>query len=79
MPKNSTPAPDGNDLLTDQQMSSLFGVHSKFWAKARMRGDGPIFIKVGASVVRYRRADVDDWIERRKRSSTVDPGPDPVV
>ena len=38
--------------------------------KMRLRGDGPLFIKVGPRAVAYRKADLDAWLEARVRRST---------
>jgi hypothetical protein len=40
-----------------------------FLAKARMRGDGPPFIKVGRSI-RYGEAALQQWMKSRQRLST---------
>jgi hypothetical protein len=38
-------------------------------AKARMRGDGPPYIRVGRSI-RYGEAALIQWMKSRQRSST---------
>jgi predicted DNA-binding transcriptional regulator AlpA len=38
-------------------------------AKARMRGDGPSYVKLGRSV-RYRESDLLQWLKSRARLST---------
>lgn len=35
----------------------------------RITGDGPAFIKLGGAV-RYRRSDLDEWLESRVKQST---------
>ncbi|MFP3939500.1 MAG: helix-turn-helix domain-containing protein [Thermoanaerobaculia bacterium] len=42
----------------------------------RTRGGGPVFVKLGRRVV-YRREDLDEWLEERRRTSTADPGDGP--
>ncbi|MBF0612981.1 MAG: helix-turn-helix domain-containing protein [Magnetococcales bacterium] len=37
--------------------------------KLRLYGDGPLFIKIGRTVV-YRRQDLDAWLEMNTRNST---------
>jgi len=39
----------------------------------RVRGGGPVFVKLGRRVV-YRREDLDSWLEERRRTSTSDAG-----
>lgn len=41
--------------------------------KARLRGDGPPFSKIGRSVV-YARSDLDTWIAERRVQSTSQAG-----
>jgi excisionase family DNA binding protein len=44
-------------------------------AKLRVYGGGPVFVRIGRSV-RYRRADVDDYMQARLATSTSSPIPD---
>ena len=37
----------------------------------RVRGGGPLFLKVGRRVI-YRRRDLDAWLAERERASTSD-------
>lgn len=37
--------------------------------RQRLEGRGPVFIKIGAAV-RYRRADLDEYIAANRRTST---------
>ena len=45
--------------------------------KARVIGDGPVFIKLGRTVV-YDVTDLDDWLAANRRTSTSDSGTLPV-
>jgi len=56
-------------LLTPMEAARLLKVSTSFLAKARMRGDGPPFIKVGRSV-RYSEAALIQWMKSRNRQST---------
>ncbi len=49
---------------------------SKF-EKARVSGGGPVFIKVGRTVL-YDQADLDAWLASNRRTSTSDDGTVPV-
>jgi predicted DNA-binding transcriptional regulator AlpA len=42
---------------------------TSYFEKLRVVGGGPPFIKVGKAV-RYKRADLDAWLEEQKRGST---------
>ena len=56
-------------LLTTKEAADLLNVSVSFLMKARLRGDGPRYRKVGRSV-RYFEADVLDWLKARARTST---------
>jgi predicted DNA-binding transcriptional regulator AlpA len=56
-------------LLTSAQTGKLLGVSDSWLAKARLRGDGPRYVKIGRSV-RYPRSYVLEYVRLRTRSST---------
>ena len=56
-------------LLTAPEAADLLNVSTSFLMKARLRGDGPRYRKVGRAV-RYFEADVLDWLKARARTST---------
>ena len=56
-------------LLTPPQTGKLLGVSDSWLAKARLRGDGPRYVKIGRSV-RYPRSYVLEYLRLRTRSST---------
>jgi hypothetical protein len=39
-------------------------------AKLRVSGGGPTYYKVGGKIVVYDRADLDEWLSARRRTST---------
>lgn len=45
------------------------GLSGSTLRKLRLTGDGPRFLKLGRAV-RYRAADLDEWLAARTRSST---------
>ncbi|MGA8319979.1 MAG: helix-turn-helix domain-containing protein [Xanthobacteraceae bacterium] len=57
------------NLLTPKEAALLLKVSGSWLAKARMRGDGPPFIKVGRSI-RYSEAALQQWMKSRQRLST---------
>jgi len=62
--------PDANfAVLTPKETSNRFKVSLSWLAKARMRGDGPPFIKVGRAI-RYTEAGLQQWMKARQRLST---------
>jgi predicted DNA-binding transcriptional regulator AlpA len=58
-----------NALLEPKDAAVLLNVSLSWLAKARMRGDGPPFIKIGRSV-RYSEAALQQWMKSRQRLST---------
>lgn len=64
-------------LLTEAETARLIGFSTRTLQKWRMIGEGPRFVRVTARAVRYRRSDIDEWIESRLRTSTSDPGDAP--
>jgi predicted DNA-binding transcriptional regulator AlpA len=61
-------------LLTTSDAARLLGYSPRALENWRYRGGGPRFVRVSAKSVRYRRADLDTWIEERLRVSTSDDG-----
>jgi hypothetical protein len=56
-------------LLTPKEAKVLLKVSLSWLAKARMRGDGPPYIRVGRSV-RYAEVTLIQWMKSRQRLST---------
>ena len=46
------------------------GLSESTLAKMRLRGDGPPYSKAGARVVVYALADLNDYLDARRRTST---------
>jgi len=60
-------------LLNEHEAAARLGVKVSSLRKWRWAGRGPQFIKIGAAV-RYDPADLQDFIEAGRRSSTSDTG-----
>lgn len=54
--------------LSEQQLPRYCGLSLSFFRKARKRGNGPAFIKVGKRIL-YKRDAVDNWLEDKNRFS----------
>jgi excisionase family DNA binding protein len=65
-PKSGTPVVV---LLTPKEAAERLKVSLSWLAKARMRGDGPPFIKIGRSI-RYSETALQQWMKSRQRLST---------
>jgi predicted DNA-binding transcriptional regulator AlpA len=62
------------ELLTPQQAAAALGVSTNYLAKLRVSGRGPAFERLTPRVIRYSTADLDDWRQSRRRTSTSDQG-----
>jgi predicted DNA-binding transcriptional regulator AlpA len=56
-------------LLTARDAANLLRLSASWLAKARMRGDGPPYVKLGRSI-RYTEAGIFEWMRSRRRFST---------
>lgn len=69
-PKTPTRSPTSIPILmSPKKAAEVLQVSLSWLAKARMRGDGPSFIKVGRSI-RYAEAALIQWMKSRQRTST---------
>jgi predicted DNA-binding transcriptional regulator AlpA len=63
-------------LLTDDDLERLTGRKRSTWQKARLKGGGPPFIRIGR-LIRYRPSEVQAWLDAHVSvRSTSDPGTD---
>jgi excisionase family DNA binding protein len=58
-----------DQLWDDERTGAFLGVPVGTLANWRYQGKGPRFVKVGRHV-RYRRSDVEAWLELHVREST---------
>lgn len=59
----------GERLLTVKNAADVLRLSESWLAKARMRGDGPAFVKIGRSI-RYGESALQEWLRSRTRRST---------
>ena len=60
-------------LLNQNQLAKLLGCSARTLERQRLEGSGIPFCRVGR-LVRYRLADVSDFLEAQRRRSTSDTG-----
>ena len=60
-----------NPKIRPQQAAEYLGFAVSTLAKKRLRGDGPIYSKVGR-IVLYEKTDLDSWVAANRRASTSD-------
>jgi predicted DNA-binding transcriptional regulator AlpA len=58
--------------LRPRDAAAYTGISESSLAKRRMRGDPPAFIKLSNNTVAYDRRDLDDMMQRCRRTSTSD-------
>jgi excisionase family DNA binding protein len=56
-------------LKDTTELADTLGVSKSFLDQARLKGNGPQFVKLGRSI-RYRDEDVTAWLAQRVASST---------
>lgn len=56
-------------LLSRPDVQQIYGISKRFLEIAAIKGDGPSIVKVGR-LARYRRDDIEAWIESRVVAST---------
>lgn len=58
--------------LTSKELAKLLNVSPAWCEYHRWKGDGIPFVRIGTRTVRYKRTDVDAWIEKQSRVNTCD-------
>ena len=69
VPKAAPQLSSGDRLLTPSDAANLLRLSESWLAKARMRGDGPPYVKLGRAI-RYREGALLQWLRSRQRLST---------
>ena len=69
MPRKIEEAEQSERLLTPKDAANFLRVSPSWLAKARMKGDGPPFAKLGRCV-RYGEGALVQWMKSRLRLST---------
>ena len=67
---------DPDRLLNEREAAAYLGYTTRALQNWRLRGGGPVYVRVSERSIRYRRCDLTAWVEGKLRTSTADPGPD---
>jgi excisionase family DNA binding protein len=59
-------------LLTPKQAAELLGLPEGTLAQWRSQRRGPPYVKMEFRLVRYRRSDLEEWIEKRMVQTEAD-------
>lgn len=65
-----SPAADPLALLDTSAVARILGLSERTIEGMRVRGGGPPFVKVSGRRVRYRRSDLEVWMQERVRFNT---------
>ncbi len=61
------------DILNTREAADYVRLGKPTLERFRVSGEGPIFVKLGGAV-RYRKADLDTWLESHRVRSTSEGG-----
>ena len=62
------------NLLTTAEAATYISMSKAFLERDRWAGARIPFIKIGSRAVRYRKSDLDEYIDKQVRVSTCDSG-----
>lgn len=66
--QNASKSPDF--LLSRKDVHREYGISENLLEKKAVTGGGPIMTKISARMVRYRRADIEEWLASKRIDST---------
>ena len=61
---------DQQNAFTPKQAAKYVGISEAALRLWRSEGKGPRYFRAGEKLVRYRRTDLDSWIEERLNQTT---------
>lgn len=61
-------------ILRAHDAASYTGLSESTLAKRRLRGEPPVFVRLGSRAIGYRLDDLDGWLTDCRRESTSDQG-----
>ncbi len=70
----NTMSNQGSVLYRPPKAAPYVGLSVSTLAKARLRGDGPKFVRLSARAIGYLQADLDDWLAAKRFGSTSEYG-----
>jgi predicted DNA-binding transcriptional regulator AlpA len=56
---------EGEELMTEAELARFLSVSLSTVKRLRATGEGPPSIRIAKRAIRYRRADVEDWLRKR--------------
>jgi predicted DNA-binding transcriptional regulator AlpA len=64
--------PNGGPVLREKEAAAYLGVSQRWMQERRADGNGPPYCRLTARTVRYRRQDLDRFLEERMQRSTAE-------
>ena len=61
------------EMLNTREAADYVRLGKPTMERFRISGEGPVFVKLGGAV-RYRKADLEDWLASRRTRSTSEGG-----
>jgi len=61
-------------LMSERDAADYLNVSMRTLQGWRLKGGGPVYVKVGTKSIRYRRRDLAAWTEAHVRANTSDDG-----
>lgn len=58
---------ENDKLLRDKDVAAFLDLHVETVRRYRREGTGPRFVTLGEGTIRYRREDVDEYLNSRTR------------
>lgn len=56
----------GKELLKPEEVAGILKISRNLLSKLRDRGAGPPAVVISPRVIRYRRVDVEEWVEEKR-------------
>ena len=72
MDATSVKPPDPEPLMSPDETAAYLGVSKEHLRRLRKAEQGPPYIRVSERVVRYRLADVQAWVDARRKGGEGD-------
>jgi predicted DNA-binding transcriptional regulator AlpA len=66
----SSQSPSFHDVATEKEIAKLLKISVSWLQKARVRGDGPPFIRISGGCIRYQVSAVQEWLQSKIVHST---------
>lgn len=59
-----------DSLLNEHQVEKEYDIAHRWLRQRRLKGGGPPFVRLGPRCIRYRRSDLEEWLDQQTKNST---------